>query len=190
LKSSIAVALAFLATLSGSEPASAKTRAECRAEYTAKEAAGATSGRSAAGYVKACRASARISTAPEAKGPAREPEGHDADTDLAKKSENAIADLISVPFNNYATFNYGPNGHGRGTFDVLEIQPVIPIHLTPDWNLITRTILPVVWTPDLSPVPAVPVGVAPTDFSAFLPPKNETNGWLWGVGPVVQIPTR
>jgi len=121
--------------------------------------------------------------------PASDPEGHDADTELAKKSENPIADLISVPFNNYATFNYGPNAHGRGTFDVLEIQPVIPIHLTPDWNLITRTVLPVVWTPDLSPVPTVPVGVAPTDFSAFLTPSKETNGILWGGGPIVQIPT-
>ena len=113
----------------------------------------------------------------------------DPDTDLAKQTENPIADLISVPFNNYSTFNFGPNGQGRGTLDVLEIQPVIPIHLTPDWNLITRTVLPVVWTPDLSPVPSVPVGIAPTDFSAILTPKKEINGWLWGVGPVIQIPT-
>jgi hypothetical protein len=39
---------------------------------------------------------------------------------------------------------------------------VIPIHITPDWNIITRTILPVVWNPDLSPVPTVPVGTAPS----------------------------
>jgi hypothetical protein len=109
--------------------------------------------------------------------------------EIAKKIENPIGDLISVPFNNYATFNYGPNGQSRGTFNLLEIQPVIPIHLTPDWNLITRTVLPLVWTPDLSPVPSVAFGTAPTDFSAFLTPKNPTNGWLWGVGPVVQIPT-
>ena len=54
---------------------------------------------------------------------------------------------------------------------------------------ITRTVVPVVWTPDLSPIPSAPAGIAPTDFSAFLTPKNETNGWLWGVGPVAQIPT-
>ena len=107
------------------------------------------------------------------------------ETAIAKETENPIADLISIPFNNYATFN----DRDRGTLDVLEIQPVIPIHLNSDWNLITRTVLPVVWTPDLSPVRTVPVGIAPADFSAFLTPKNETNGWLWGVGPVVQIPT-
>src|SRR5208282_5445712 len=54
---------------------------------------------------------------------------------------------------------------------------------------ITRTILPLVWTPDLSPVPSVPFGTAPTTFSAFLSPHSPTSGWLWGVGPVVQIPT-
>ena len=136
---------------------------------------------SEADYLKACLAPQETSADPEA----RTETGSDSDTDLAKKTENPIADLISVPFNNYSTFNYG----GRGTFNLLEIQPVIPIHLTPDWNLITRTVVPIVWTPDLSPIPSVPAGMAPTDFSAFLTPKNETNGWLWGVGPVVQIPT-
>jgi hypothetical protein len=153
--------------------ASASTPAECKQEYAAKQAAGETGGQSKADHLKACLAGQRTSADPEPASP-----GSDADTDLAKKTENPIADLISVPFNNYATFNYGPNGQSRGTFDLLEIQPVIPIHLTPDWNLITRTVLPIVWTPDLSPVPSVPVGIAPTDFSAFLTPKNETNGWL------------
>jgi len=177
------LALGALTALSGA-PVSADTQAECSQEYTAKKAAGETGGQSQADYVKACLA--RPKTAADS-----EPGGTtgDADTELAKKTENPIADLISVPFNNYATFNYGPNGHGRGTFDLLEIQPVIPIHLTPDWNVITRTVLPVVWTPDLSPVPTVSVGIAPTDFSAFLTPSKETNGILWGVGPVVQIPT-
>ncbi len=64
-----------------------------------------------------------------------------------------------------------------------------PFHLTPNWNVITRTVLPVAWTPDLSPLPSVPVGTGPTDFSAFLTPAKETNGWLWGVGPIIQIPT-
>lgn len=160
--------------------ASAATEATCKREYAAKQAAGQAAGLNKAAYLKACLAAQKTAADPEPAGP-----GHDADTDLAKKTENPIADLISVPFNNYSTFNYG----GRGTFNLLEIQPVIPIHLTPDWNVITRTVLPVVWTPDLSPIPSAPVGLAPTDFSAFLTPKNETNGWLWGVGPVVQIPT-
>jgi hypothetical protein len=66
---------------------------------------------------------------------------------------------------------------------------VIPIHVTPGWNVITRTILPLVWTPDLSPAPSVPFGTAPVSFSAFLSPSKPNNGWLWGIGPAVQIPT-
>ena len=163
-----------------SADASAETQAECNQEYAAKKAAGQTGTESRESYVKACLARQTTAADPPPAGPPA-----DADTDLAKKTENPIADLISVPFNNYSTFNYG----GRGTFNLLEIQPVIPIHLTPDWNLITRTVLPVVWTPDLSPVPTVPVGIAPTDFSAFLTPTKEINGFTVGAGPVVQIPT-
>jgi hypothetical protein len=178
-RSWIGPALGALAALA-SAPASAMTRAECKQQYAAHKAVGQNGGQSEADYLRICLSGQKTSGDPEPNEP-----GHDADTDLAKKTENPIADLISVPFDNYATFNY----RNRGTFDLLEIQPVIPIHLTPDWNLITRTVLPVVWTPDLSPVPSVPIGTAPTDFSAFLTPKNETNGWLWGVGSIVQIPT-
>jgi hypothetical protein len=112
--------------------------------------------------------------------------GSDSDTDIAKKIQNPIGDLYSFPFQNNANFGAGPHG---GTQDILNIQPVIPIHLTPDWNIITRTILPVVWNPSLSPLPSVPVGTGPTDFSAFLSPSEAIGGWLWGVGPIIQIPT-
>ena len=88
--------------------------------------------------------------------------------DLAKKLQNPIGDLYSFPFQSNTNFGYGPHG---GTQDILNIQPVIPIHVNDQWNIITRTILPVVWNPDLSPVPTVPVGTAPTTFSAFLSPR-------------------
>ena len=110
----------------------------------------------------------------------------ESDTDLAKKLQNPIGDLYSFPFQSNTNFGVGPH---PGTQEILNIQPVIPIHVNDDWNVITRTILPVVWNPDLSPLPSVPVGTGPTDFSAFLSPKNPTDGWLWGLGPVVQIPT-
>ena len=109
-----------------------------------------------------------------------------SNTDLAKKIQNPIGDLYSFPFQSNTNFGFGPHG---GTQEILNIQPVIPIHITPDWNIITRTILPVVWNPDLSPVPTVPVGTGPTTFSAWLSPKNPTNDWLWGLGPVLQVPT-
>src|SRR5262245_6285298 len=65
-------------------------------------------------------------------------------TDLAKKTQNPVADLISVPFQNNFNLSAGPND---ATIYNLNFQPVIPIHLTEDWNLITRTILPVINQP-------------------------------------------
>ena len=190
-RSRIILALAALTAVSGA-PTSAATQAECNREYAARKAAGQTGGERQADLVKACLAAAKLQ--PDASARAEAPAAGsapaaDADTNLAKQTEDPIADLISVPFDNYSTFNYGPNGQSRGTQNVLEIQPVIPVHLTPDWNLITRTVIPVVWTPDLSPVPTVPVGIAPTDFSAFLTPTKEIKGFTVGAGPIVQIPT-
>jgi len=107
-------------------------------------------------------------------------------TTLAEKLQNPIGELNSVPFQNNINFNVGPN---KGTQDILNIQPVVPIHLSDDWNMITRTILPVVWNPSMQPGSSVPVGLAPTVFSAFFSPRRPVNGWVWGFGPVVQLPT-
>jgi hypothetical protein len=107
-------------------------------------------------------------------------------TALAKKLQNPIGDLYSFPFQNNTNFNTGPH---KGTQDILNVQPVIPIHITEDWNVITRTILPLIWQPSLQPAQTVPFGTGPTSFSAFLSPANPVNGWLWGIGPIVQVPT-
>src|SRR5471030_1890530 len=109
-----------------------------------------------------------------------------SDTALAKKLQNPIGDLYSFPFQNNANFNAGPH---KGVQDILNIQPVIPIHITEDWTVITRTILPLVWQPSLQPAQTVPFGTGPTTFSAFLAPAQPVNGWLWGIGPMIQLPT-
>jgi hypothetical protein len=117
---------------------------------------------------------------------ASHPAGDDA-TEIAKKLQNPVGDLISVPFTNYTNFNVGPN---KGTQDILQIQPVVPIHVNEDWNVITRTVLPLVWSPSFQPTASVPpFGVAPTSFTAFLSPRNPVDGWVWGAGPVIQLPT-
>jgi hypothetical protein len=123
------------------------------------------------------------STAPAP--PPDDTSGEDA-TALAKKLQNPVGDLYSFPFQSNTNFNTGPH---QGTQDILNVQPVIPIHINDDWNVITRTILPLVWQPSFQPAQTVPFGTAPITFSAFLSPKNPTNGWLWAVGPAVQIPT-
>ncbi len=116
---------------------------------------------------------------------------HDAvlkanEDDIAKESENPIGNLTILPFENYTNFQVGPN---KGAQNILEFEPVVPIHLNQDWNLINRAVIPVVWNPDLSPFPSVPQAFAPTDFSAFLSPRRPVNGWTVGAGPIVQLPT-
>jgi len=107
-------------------------------------------------------------------------------SDLAKKLQNPIGDLYSFPFQGNTNFGVGPR---NGTQEILNVQPVIPFHVSDDWNIITRTILPIVWNPDTSPLPSKDFGLSATTFSAFLSPRNPTDGWLWGLGPVVQVPT-
>ena len=74
--------------------------------------------------------------------------GEDEAAELARAVQNPIADLISVPFQNNTNFDFGPR---QRTQNVLNIQPVVPIDVSDDWLLITRTILPIVSQPSLRP---------------------------------------
>jgi hypothetical protein len=107
-------------------------------------------------------------------------------TALAKKRQDPIGDLYTFPFQNNINFGTGPH---KGTQDVLNFQPVIPFRLDEDWKIITRTMLPFTWQTSLQPAPTVPFGTGPTTYTAYLSPRDTTNGWLWGVGPAIQIPT-
>jgi hypothetical protein len=106
-------------------------------------------------------------------------------TELAKLAQNPVGNLISLPFQNNTNLNFGPE---KGTQNILNIQPVIPIEVNKDWNVITRTILPVIWNPSLGPNDPSTTGIGDTTFTAFLSPANPGK-WIWGAGPVVQIPT-
>lgn len=108
--------------------------------------------------------------------------------ELAKKLSNPVASLISVPLQNNSDFGIGPVDDGfRNT---LNIQPVIPISLTTDWNLISRTILPVVYQDEIFPGSADQFGFGDTLQSFFLSPKAPgAGGLIWGVGPVLLLPT-
>ncbi len=103
--------------------------------------------------------------------------------ELAKLSQNPVGNLISLPFQNNTNLNVGPQDR---TQNILNIQPVIPIHITSEWNIITRTILPVISQP--APFDERTNGIGDTIFTAFLSPANPGK-WIWGAGPVVQIPT-
>jgi len=105
--------------------------------------------------------------------------------DLAKIAQNPVGNLISVPFQENAYFNVGPLD---GTQNVLNIQPVIPISLSDDWNIITRTILPIISLPAFAPGQGSTSGIGDVQFSAFLSPAKP-GAWIWGVGAITQLPT-
>src|SRR5450755_3627497 len=105
--------------------------------------------------------------------------------ELAKLAQNPVGNLISVPFQNNTNLNFGPE---KGTQNILNIQPVIPVSISPDWNIITRTIMPVIWMPTLGLDIPSKSGFGDIVLTAFLSPANPGE-WIWGAGPVVQIPT-
>ena len=107
--------------------------------------------------------------------------------ELAKLAQNPVGNLISVPFQNNTNFNVGPND---GTQNVLNIQPVIPIELNKDWNLITRTIMPLIWQPGFYPGQSPRFGLGDIQMSGFVSPsKPGPGGLIWGAGAIVQMPT-
>lgn len=111
--------------------------------------------------------------------------GEDETEELARAAQNPVASLISLPFQNNTNFEFGPRDK---TFNVLNIQPVWPFQLTEDWNLITRTIVPIVSQPSLRSGQDRETGLGDITFTAFLSP-GDPGKVIWGVGPVLLMPT-
>lgn len=111
-------------------------------------------------------------------------EAHDAD-ELAKALSNPVAALISVPIQ----YNYDETWGEEGYRHLVNVQPVAPFSISEDWNLISRTILPIVYQEDVIPG-TDQAGIGDITQSLFFSPKAPTKGGLiWGVGPVFLIPT-
>lgn len=106
---------------------------------------------------------------------------------LAMELQNPVAALISIPLQSNWDFGIGENDAYQYT---LKVQPVIPIKLNEDWNIISRTILPIIDAE--SPAPGIDdvSGLGNTTQSFFLSPEKKTaDGLIWGAGPVFLVPT-
>jgi hypothetical protein len=119
------------------------------------------------------------------RAPAAEPPPAGDDEDLVKKTQNPVADLISVPFQN--NFNFGAGSKDEMVW-ILNVQPVIPISLSENWNLITRTILPIINQPSLFPGMDSAFGLGDINPTLFLSPAKPSK-FVWGVGPTMTLPT-
>jgi hypothetical protein len=104
---------------------------------------------------------------------------------LQKATQNPVANLISVPIQNNS--NFGVGAYNR-TQNVLNIQPVIPVHISKDWMLISRIIQPIVWQPYPNETTGGEFGFGDMNPTFFLSPAKPGKV-IWGAGPAFVIPT-
>jgi len=113
----------------------------------------------------------------------------ESDEELAKKAQNPIAAMISMPMQLNYDNRLGAGDDGRKW--LLNVQPVIPFDLNPEWNLISRTVVPLIDQNDMAPGGTLDAsGIGDITQSLFFSPKSPTSGgWIWGAGPVFLLPT-
>ena len=115
--------------------------------------------------------------------------------ELARKTQNPISSMISLPFENNWNLT---NGQNDATQYVLQVQPVVPISISSGWNLITRPIIPIISQPERAQIPTTFIvtrtreqrtwGIGDINLSLFLSPNSGGN-FTWGAGPVFLLPT-
>ena len=109
----------------------------------------------------------------------------EAEGGLVKQVQNPVSSLISLPFQNNTNFGIGSNDR---TQNVVNVQPVIPVSVSRDWNIINRIIAPVVYQPDVPQPDGGTFGLGDINYTAFLAP-GQPGKIIWGVGPQFVFPT-
>jgi hypothetical protein len=111
----------------------------------------------------------------------------ESDEELAKKTTNPVAAMISLPLQFNQDYGIGSGVDAKRTY--LNIQPVIPLSLSQDMNVIIRTIVPLINSE--SPIRGGDDanGLGDIIQSFFLSPKDPMGGWIMGFGPVFLYPT-
>jgi hypothetical protein len=106
-------------------------------------------------------------------------------TSDVQEAQNPIANIISVPFQNNTYVDYGPY---KRTANVLVIQPVLPIAVSADWNLIARWVTPIMSLPRVSPSEGAESGLGNMEPEFYFSPSH-VGDIIWGVGPKLWLPT-
>ena len=107
--------------------------------------------------------------------------------EIALAAQNPVAAMVSLPLQYNYDQKIGPLENGHKNY--VNVQPVIPFSLNEDWNLISRTIVPLVWQADIFPRSGSQSGIGDITQSFFFSPKKPTaDGWIWGAGPVIYVP--
>ena len=109
----------------------------------------------------------------------------DSDSAAKDAAENPVAAAISLPLQNNTYYGVGPY---RRAENGLLIEPVVPIRLSENWMVISRTIVPVVVVPRLSSTAGVNYGLSNIQPQFYLSPVH-AGKFVWGVGPQLWLPT-
>jgi hypothetical protein len=142
----------------------------------------------ALGSTPIARAQEHQRSVPEPRAVQRDAPADQASTgtheDVANQLQNPIANLTSVPLQNNFESGIGPeDGFGY----TLNIQPVIPVPLGSNLNLISRTILPLIDQPEFVEGTGRKFGLGDLTQSFFFAPVSKS-ALTWGVGPVFLLP--
>ncbi len=114
---------------------------------------------------------------------ATEAEAQAKATELAKAAQNPVANMNSIP----VQFNWTTGGGlGDETQSVINVQPVLPLPINEKWNVISRTVVPIVNLPGGGTERLT--GIADIQEQVYFTPAK-SGGITWGFGPIFSFPT-